>query len=71
MAVAAAALLGAVMLTWPRPFWRLTEGWRYDDPEGVQLDAAYLALNAVNGAVVIGFGVVLLAWAYAALPLPW
>ena len=58
-------ILGSVcMIASPRAVWYATRGWRYANPEEVQLSAAHMMWTRFSGAVGVVMGVVLIIYAF-------
>ena len=58
-------ILGSVcMIAWPRSAWYATRGWRYANPEEVQLSDAHMTWTRISGAVGLVMGVALIIYAY-------
>ena len=58
-------ILGSVcMIAWPRAVWYATRGWRYANPEEVQLSDAHMTWTRISGAMGLVMGVALIIYAY-------
>jgi NhaP-type Na+/H+ and K+/H+ antiporter len=58
-------ILGSMcMIGWPRAVWYATRGWRYANPEQVQLSAAHLTWTRISGAVGVILGIALILYTF-------
>jgi len=52
------------MIAWPRQAWHFGRGWRFSNPEQVQLSVAYVAWLRLSGAVGVVMGIALIVYGF-------